>query len=271
MRRENANPHISTAIANHPGLWEMAVHRHDSFECSVVLDGSGYFQTENGETASLQAGHVVLIDSNVPHRYWTGSSIRFGVLQASDVGQETMELFRAMLRGGSHHLIWLSPLELESYETLFRSWLKAVSQPLREYGQVVSAWVRLLLLTLLQSADRHGKPLPIHSAADYIREHIGSTLSVQKLAQLAGLSESSLRRHFYETYGVSPKQYLQNCRLAEAQWQLRTSSKPIQSIASRIGFMSIHSFSAWFHAITGESPNEWRKRQRSETEGSGET
>ncbi|WP_158606546.1 AraC family transcriptional regulator [Paenibacillus ginsengarvi] len=263
----------STAIIGHGRGWEMQFHRHGSFECSVVLEGSGYFQSEGGPAVSIEAGHVVLIPPNVIHRYWTGSSIRFGVLQAERAEPETMKLFLAMAAKdrADYRLLYLSPGELDEYERLFRSWIRAVSQPLKQREQVVHAWLRLLLLTLAQSADSRAKPLSIASCADYIRDHLGEPVPIGELAKRAGVSESSFRRLFHETYGVSPKMYLQNCRLAEAQWQLRVSDKPIRSIAESVGFLSIHAFSAWFQKTAGMAPAEWRKRQRGGMDDGGES
>lgn len=254
---------VSTAIIGHENEWKMEFHEHESFELSAVLEGGGYFQCEDGPPVPLEAGHVVLLLPNVRHRYWTRGAIRFGVLQALH-DRETEKLLRTIAAGERHRLLYLSPFELSTYESLFRSWLRAISQPLREPEQIVSAWIRLLMLTLLQSADTRRKPLSVVTAADYIRENVSQSVSIQQLAKMSGVSESSFRRLFHETYGMSPKQYLQNCRLTEAKWLLRASSKAVQSVSEQIGFMSIHAFSAWFQKMVGMSPNEWRKRQSGE-------
>ncbi|MDF2662716.1 MAG: AraC family transcriptional regulator [Paenibacillus sp.] len=261
---------ISTAIIGHQNKWEMDFHRHDSYEWSAVLEGSGFFQCDEGPPISLEAGHVVLIPPNVGHRYWTNGSIRFGVLHAKLPEAETRRLFRAIVADERHRLIFLPLHELDMYESLFRNWLRAVSQPLREHEQVVATWIRLLLLTLLQSADNRSKPMSVAGAADYIRENVDKSVPIQVLAKMAGVSESSFRRLFHETYGISPKQYLQRCRMTEAKWLLRASNKPIQFVSEQTGFMSIHAFSAWFQKMEGLSPNEWRKRQRGEMDGLGE-
>ncbi|PYI56274.1 helix-turn-helix domain-containing protein [Paenibacillus flagellatus] len=108
---------------------------------------------------------------------------------------------------------------------------------------------------------RPSQAVSIASAADYIRERPGAEISIRQLAGMAGLSESTFRRLFHETYGVSPKQFAQRCRLAEAQWLLRASAKPVRYVAEQTGFQSIHAFSAWFQRTVGLTPSEWRKRQ----------
>ncbi|MEF3305478.1 AraC family transcriptional regulator [Paenibacillus sp. GYB003] len=255
---------VSTAIIGHEDGWNMPFHRHESFECSAVLEGDGFFQAEGEAPVPIEAGHVVLIPPDVLHSYRTESSIRFGVLQAGKAEPETVKLFRSVAETdkAAYRLLYLSPHELGEYETLFRSWLRAISRPLRERERVANTWIRLLLLTLMQSADSRVKRLSIAGSADYIRDNVARSVPIRELAAMAGVSESSFRRQFHETYGVSPKQYVQNCRLAEAKWLLRASDKPIRFVAEQVGFASIHAFSAWFQKTAGTAPAEWRKRQR---------
>lgn len=252
---------VSTAIRGHKDRWEMAFHQHASFEISAVLDGSGMFQCEE-EVHTLEAGHVVLIPPNLLHRFWTTSSIRFGVLHAGNLNKETKELFHSIAHVDRPRILQLSAMDLDMYESMFRNWLRAVSQPLREREKVVTAWIRLFLLTLLQYTESRNNPLSVANAAEYIRTNLKQVLPIQELAKLSGLSESSFRRLFHETYGLSPKQFLQQSRMTEAKWLLRSSNKSIQSISEQIGFLSIHAFSSWFQKIEGTSPNEWRKLQQ---------
>jgi AraC-like DNA-binding protein len=251
---------VSTAIRDHQNAWEMPFHRHESYEISAVLDGKGMFQYDE-EICSLEAGHVVLIPPNRPHRFWTQGSIRFGVLHGN-FNKEAKELFHSIVTTDRPRILQLSSMDLDMYESLFRNWLRAISQPLREREKVVDTWIRLFLVTLLQNAESRSKPLSILNAADYIRMNLKQVLPMQELAKLSGLSESSFRRLFHETYGVSPKQFLQQSRLTEAKWLLRSSNKSIQHISEQIGFLSIHAFSSWFQKIEGNSPNEWRKLQQ---------
>ncbi len=252
---------VSTAIRAHLNEWEMPFHSHDSYEISAVLDGSGIFQCEE-EVFSLEAGHIVLIPPSLQHRFWTRGSIRFGVLHVGSMSKENKQLFHAIAPTDRPRILHLSTLDLDMYESMFRNWLRAVSQPLRERENVVHTWIRLFLLTLLQTAESRSKPLSIANAAEYIHTNLKQVLPIQELAKLSGLSESSFRRLFHETYGVSPKQYLQQSRLTEAKWLLRSSNKSIQTISEQIGFLSIHAFSSWFQKIEGTSPNEWRKLQQ---------
>ncbi|WP_164821461.1 helix-turn-helix domain-containing protein [Paenibacillus koleovorans] len=254
---------VSTAIRGHQGQWDMPYHSHVSIEISTVLDGGGGFAWGADEEAHvLEPGDVVLIPSSILHRFWTKGAIRFAVLHAGHFNKEMTELFHTIVPEDKPRILHLSAMDLDMYESMFRNWLRAVSQPLREREKVVNTWIRLFLLTLLQQSDAKTKPLSVMNAAEYIRTNMKQALPIQELARLSGLSESSFRRLFHETYGVSPKQYLQQARLTEAKFLLRSSTKSIQLISEQIGFLSIHAFSSWFQKMEGTSPNEWRKQQQ---------
>jgi len=69
-----------------------------------------------------------------------------------------------------------------------------------------------------QPAHRGG--LPIHQlrkVQDYIAEHLAEEVSVEQLAELAGLSPSHFAHVFKETTGVTPIQFVTRQRVTRAQ------------------------------------------------------
>ncbi|WP_152394164.1 AraC family transcriptional regulator [Paenibacillus guangzhouensis] len=256
--------HVSTAIASHANRWKMETHHHCDYEVSIVLEGSAVMECEQREYV-MERGAVVLIPPNLPHRFWTEDSVRFGVLQVSSIPQELVRRFYQLAEPERPSVIHLSPMNREIYDALFRNWLKIISGPLEERDAVITAWVDLFLLTLLQHAKQMPQRMSIASSAEYIRRHFNQELRVSELARMSGLSVSAFRKEFTKFYQVSPKQYQQMHRLAEAKWLLRTSDEPIQRIAEQLGFSAIHLFSAWFQQMEGASPSKWRRAQQGES------
>ncbi|WP_018755001.1 AraC family transcriptional regulator [Paenibacillus terrigena] len=257
------NIHVSTAIASHANQWSMETHHHPDYEVSIVLEGSAVMECLRSEYV-MEKGAVVLIPPNVPHRFWTEDSVRFGVLQVSSIPQELVQRFYQLAEPERPRLIYLSPMNREIYESLFRNWLKIISGPLEERDVVISTWIDLFLLTLMQHTRNEPQRMSISSAADYIRNQFHQEVRVTELARMSGLSVSAFRKEFTRVYHVSPKQYQQLHRLSEAKWLLRTSDEPILRIAEQLGFSGIHLFSAWFQQMEGTSPSKWRKEQQGE-------
>ncbi|WP_027349089.1 helix-turn-helix domain-containing protein [Halotalea alkalilenta] len=72
---------------------------------------------------------------------------------------------------------------------------------------------------------------------EYIEENLSTALSVQALADVAGLSQSHFVRVFASDYGCSPHHYVQARRLHRAKQLLSSSSSlPIKAIALECGF-----------------------------------
>lgn len=249
---------INTSIVQYGDPWDLGFHQHERVEISAILDGSGMFQY-NEEIYPLETGDIVLIPSNLRHRFWSVKPIRFGVLHVGNMTVECKNMFYRLTSDNQPKIFHLTLLDLEMYESMFRYWLRVNSQTLREREKYISTWIHLFFLILHQYSTTGNRTLSIERAARHIRDNLKSVIRIYDLAKLSGVSESSFRRLFHSAYGVSPKQYQQNCRLEEAKWMLQSSERPIKTISEYIGFFSIHAFSSWFQKQTGMSPKEWRK------------
>lgn len=94
---------------------------------------------------------------------------------------------------------------------------------------------------------------------EYIQEYFRNTLSLKELANLACLSEFHFSRRFKDAFGVTPYQFVLQCRLKAAAEELIQSSEPIQVIAEKVGFSNSTSFSTSFKEWSGKSPRDYRQ------------
>ncbi|WP_165822392.1 helix-turn-helix domain-containing protein [Paenibacillus montanisoli] len=256
-----SGPHVKGSLVVHGSGWIMGPHVHSSLEVSVVLEGRGSFSCA-GKDYPLEAGNVILIPPELTHDYASMTDIRFAVIEATRMPEPTVSLFHRLAPLDEPRILMLSPMALEQYEGLYRQWLRMISQPLQDETRCYTTWMDLLLLFLLQHQSSGSLSLSVAASADVIRSSVSSEISISALAKRCGLSESAYRASFKEAYGVSPKQYQQQCRIEEAKWLLRSTSRPIQLIGEQVGFTTIHSFSAWFQKKEGASPTDWRKMQQ---------
>jgi AraC family transcriptional regulator len=240
--------------------WEIE-HSHTNYEISVVFEGRGVFQYKDNMT-SLEPGSFVIIPPNVLHRFYAITPMRFGVIHVENLCQRTEGLIKRLISNENPNVILLSPLDTEQYNLLFRQWLRLISIPLKEEDLFKAAWIELFILFLIEHNRPVNKSISITNVADYIRLNLQEEISISRLAKIIGFSDSGFRRLFKKYYGVTPKQYQQQCRMNEAKWILRSSSEPIQSVADKVGFLNLHGFSSWFQRKEGFSPSEWRKRER---------
>jgi AraC-like DNA-binding protein len=110
-----------------------------------------------------------------------------------------------------------------------------------------------------------------HSAGDWAeraRQAILATLTtgqcVRAVLAALPLSYRQLARHFSAQFGMSPKQYQQQCRLDEIMRLLRETTISVTTLAHDFGFPSSQHLNAQFRRATGVTPLAYRQMQRAE-------
>ncbi len=92
-------------------------------------------------------------------------------------------------------------------------------------------------------------------------EEAPGTLTLKDTAKAFGVSARNLQRRLSEA--STTFQYEQNAaRLRLAKTLLLETNYEVKRIAIEVGCASLQNFSALFHKSTGESPSQWRSRQR---------
>jgi transcriptional regulator GlxA family with amidase domain len=85
---------------------------------------------------------------------------------------------------------------------------------------------------------------------------------VPRLARVSGVSAAHFARSFKEAFGAPPHRYLLTRRLERATTLLRDTDLPITEIAFQTGWNSLGTFGRTFRDVTGESPGEFRAREK---------
>ena len=80
---------------------------------------------------------------------------------------------------------------------------------------------------------------------------------VEKFAQLTGRSLASFKRDFKNTFGASPRQWLQEKRLTEARHLIEKKKKKPSTIYLELGFESLAHFSRSFKEKFGKAPSDY--------------
>lgn len=95
---------------------------------------------------------------------------------------------------------------------------------------------------------------------DYIHEHLGEDLSVDRLSEVANFSKFHFHRQFSQYAGVSVVRYIQLMRLKRASYRLVFEARTrVIDIALEAGFENPESFSRAFKNTFGQTPSQFRK------------
>ena len=116
------------------------------------------------------------------------------------------------------------------------------------------------LWDLLWRLTDYGKPekghltTPVEHARRSIEENLGKRISVENLAEEAGISHNHLTRIFRESLGNTVVGYIRDRRVQRAQHLLLHSTLPIKAIATEVGLSDLHLFNKTIRRMLGNSP-----------------
>lgn len=261
---------------------DLAPHMHTFIELVMVVSGSGthLFKTEH---YPITAGDVFVIPPRTPHGYTDTEGLTiFNILFEETV----LDRFRSELEilPGFHGLIYLEPyyrsvrgiagrLTLRPDQVVqAQSLIKRLEAELaaRYEGRrvMVQALFTELLVFFCRCFSHDDGPaahvMPVARVIGYMTRHFAEALTLDILADVAGLSKRSLIRHFKQTTGSPPMRYLQAVRIAKARDLLLSNTDlTITEVAIRVGFNDPAYFATLFKRHTGTAPSRYRHTAQS--------
>ncbi|MDM1248859.1 MULTISPECIES: AraC family transcriptional regulator [Acinetobacter] len=159
-------------------------------------------------------------------------------------GQYFLQLFQQLLQAihTDHHPL-KHPLALQQFEANIYNALL--------YGQTHSYQAQLS-----QTQQRQISPHFIKSTQDYIHAHLHENLTIEILAQHAGISVRSLFLGFQKYLNMTPMQYLKELRFKQVHEELIQGNQAITEVALKWGFTHLGRFSQEYKKRYGYSPSE---------------
>lgn len=91
-------------------------------------------------------------------------------------------------------------------------------------------------------------------AVTWLRSHFREPLKIEQLADVAGMAQSTLHRHFHKLTGMSPIQYQKRLRLHEARRLMLEGGLDVGSAALSVGYESPTQFIREYRRLFGEPP-----------------
>ena len=254
-------------------------HWHEELEVGIVRDGIITIRTPDGQWQRAE-GECFFINSSILHMMQSqcagGCSTDSLVFHANLIGGNMDSVFwrryvRPITGNSGITMLAFNRADHKEASSLIRSaWLECLHD---DYGFEVN--VRYLLTRLLVVINQNH---PEISATDqkrifqhserikimltYIKENFPETVTVQRIADSASISESECLRCFRNVLGISPIAYLKKYRLQHAAELLDATQWKISYIAQRCGFSEMSYFSKSFKEIYRCTPSEYRVRDR---------
>lgn len=252
----------SITLSKDESNWKSVLHTHPFTEIFYVVDGKGQFLFLN-ETYSISFGDLVIIPPYLEH---TEQSIPDSPLQYYVIGIDGI-LFRSkektiesqFLFNFSHTPFITALFEQMIYEGKNQECgSDLICQKLLE--------ILILKITRAQSltpALSHARHMSKECAKikEYLDTHYTDHITLDSLTRLTHMNKYYMVHSFTRYTGMSPIQYLNECRLEAAQRLLKETDHFVSSIASMVGFSSSSYFAQNFRKRYGITPTEYRQSQ----------
>lgn len=127
----------------------------------------------------------------------------------------------------------------------------------------------LVVAVVSQTDPRQNEPARLYVENEHVRKaiafidaHLPSKLTRAQMAAAAHVSEFHFSRLFRRFVGLSPEEYLMECRVryAERMLLMRGMDCPISEVANAAGFADQSHFGRCFRRAYGRTPQEYRRQ-----------
>ena len=96
----------------------------------------------------------------------------------------------------------------------------------------------------------------IGRAVRWLRSHLAETVRIEDLAGIAGMSVTSLHRHFRGITSMTPVQYQKQLRLQSARARLLATREDVADVGFAVGYDSPSQFSREYRRMFGKPPGQ---------------
>ena len=254
------------ASTKYSGDWPSIPHSHSYAELFYIVDGEGQFQI-NDKLFPVQAHQLVVVNPNVIH---TEVSFESHPLEYIVLGIEGLEFTisdaGSKMEAASKSNDTLTML-LICMAVIMRKILREMQNRESSFQILCQAYMDIIVVQLMRNASVSA--VPIHSRLPanrqcatvkrYIDHHYKENITLDQLAEKVSITKYYMVHAFKREYGVSPINYIINCRIKEGKRLLAETDLSLSQIAAILGFSSSSYFSQTFRNAEGTSPTEYRK------------
>lgn len=285
-RQENASDVFVPKPAVFSSRWDsiyLELHQQPSFEVAehqhtmhVIVNGLESYSRESSsgerwldgkfkrETRSI--GDIAIIPAGISHRCNWNTDVQFIILAIEpallkQVGQDFINPDRIELI--PHFMIEQDVLVQGIFHTLKE---ELESSKIGTYFWIDSIKTTLAIHLLRNYCTTQPKvsnytdglsKLKLQQIRDYIKEHLHQDIKLIELAAITQISLYHFLRLFKQSMGVTPHQYILQCRIEKAKYLLQHSELSIAEIAARVGFCDQSHFTRYFKRIVGVTPKKF--------------
>ncbi len=265
--------------------FDMLFHSHEYVEIMYINFGEmdiEYAENEGEKTkvVTVSTGEYAVIDGGIVHKI----TVREKETQILNVELqysppvpplclsvktliENDKNFKAFFSDRERFFILTDHSNVGRHLIMLIEYLKSIERGVLESYR--SPYVDFSIAALLsQVADNYVQQNELHSftgikylrkATKYISENYSHPISVEKIAEQAGVSQNYLNKLFSDEYAMTVNEYLNHYKIFKAKMLLEKTDIPIAQVAAQVGYNNKQSFNKNFFRFVEMSPRAYKK------------
>jgi AraC family transcriptional regulator len=234
---------------------ELPVHTHESAYFSMLLGGS-YREAVGAKTFEYRQRSVALHPANFTHHDFIGDA--GGTFFMVELSSDWLERLRTHFPQLALEPAFLKGEARQIFSRLYTEYQQADEwSPVAVEGMVLEA---VAAACRLRAQAETVRPQWLPCVCDRLHSCFRTPLSVQQLAEDAGVDPIHLGRTFKRHMGESIKRYVHRMRVDYVAHRLRESDLSLAEIAYDAGFADQSHLTRIFRREIGTTPAEFRKR-----------
>ena len=239
----------------------------------VILEGAKT-TTLGSETHPYRAGQYLVVSADLPvsGQVIAAPYLALGVpLEPTLIADLMIEMDSPLTDAAPVRALAVSDMDEDLIEVITRL-VRLLDRPAE--AAVLAPMIRRELMWRLLTGERaammrqigaaDGRLGQVRRAIRWLREHYAEPMRIERLAEVAGMSETSLHRHFKAVTAMSPLQYQKQVRLQEARNLLLARGGDVAGIGFAVGYDSPSQFSREYSRLFGQPPGRDLERLRAD-------
>lgn len=224
-----------------------SIHHRSCYGLSFTADGEILY-THKGQTYLSDRHHAVILPKGQSYSLQGTKKGTFPVINFDCEGFVSDEFI---------------VLPISHIEPILKDFEYLKNRFFREENRLLSMSILYKMLydlvrgeTLLHS--------PLSPALAYLEQNLSFDITNATLAETCSMSEEYFRKQFKKNYGLSPKQYVIDLRIAKAKQLLTDGILKVQAVSEQCGFSNPYHFCRLFKEKTGLTPTEFMNTNKTD-------
>lgn len=244
-------------VIREPGLISHQLLYTKEGEGNLEVDGVCYPQ---------RPGSLFYLAPGISHEYYPLVEDEWTTCWVVFRGNYLTELMEGL---GFRRFAYAQDILNEEIEKIFGRMLSTAKDPLNgdERCSLLVYEYIMAVRRAFQSKEKEGGQgvgSILENALIYMDEHYAEDISLEKLADIGGVTKQHFCRVFREKMQMRPMEYLARKRISVARGMLLSTKKSVSEIGRAVGYDSLTYFGMVFKKYEGISPTDCRNRRGTE-------